>query len=962
MANKDSKIFNKLPFRKRAVKRIIPLGIAILTAFLCVVRSPAQAFLSNTNAIAQNPITATQLIEQGKQLYKAEKWLDAANIFQQAADAFSAQKNEMGQAMALSNLSLCFQKVGKWTEADRAITESLNLLRTGQNIANSTERLQILAQALNIQGSLQFGQGRSDLALTTWEEATKTFERISDRTGISRSLINQSLAMQSLGLYRRACGTLLQTLKVQQSNCQALTPNETATIVNQSIQKLSESHQIAALKNLGDVLRSLGNLEMSEAILTQTLKSLPIQEAPSEFLISLGNTKVALSKKYKYFKDEEKAKSESEKALDSYQEAISTSSSPSTQLRAKLNLLSLLIDIKPETDTSDLIKQIQTQVTQLPLSREAIDARIDLAQSLTCLRLKKDSNKSQSQGQYLSPFTRLCSDSDSQVKADNLVSAPEWAEIGKILAEASRNAQSLGDARSQSYALGELGELYEINQQWSSATELTKEALHLAQSHQVWDIAYRWQWQLGRLSIKEKGDIQRAIALYEEAVKTLDSLRLDLKGLNSEVQFSFRDNVEPIYRELVTLLLPPDENNPSQENLKKAIYFIDSLQVAELENFFQCVLRNNYIVRNRQPNPLINSTERLLDRINQVIGENSHAALIYPIVLEKHLAVIMKLPGSDNLLYHQTKIDKKLVEEKLDAIRNQTLTNPNFSEEDDKGLLVEVYSWLIEPFRKYLPPERINTIVFVLDGFLRNMPMAALHDGEEFLVKSYAMSLVPSIQLLKFEASPPKQVKALVGGLSAKREDLGFVNTITNAPQEIEIIEENLKNPKPTILREQQFTSKAFQERIKSSVFNLIHLATHGRFSSDIQKTIILTASQDPLRLNELEGLLRGREQSRPDDLWLFVLSACETAKGDDRAVLGIAGVAVKSGAQSTLATLWLADDSPTKEFMDKFYEALFKDKTSKAEALRRAQIYLLENKRYVPSTWATFVLVGNWL
>ncbi|WP_144031270.1 hypothetical protein [Trichormus azollae] len=53
--------------------------------------------------------------------------------------------------------------------------------------------------------------------------------------------------------------------------------------------------------------------------------------------------------------------------------------------------------------------------------------------------------------------------------------------------------------RSQSFVLGNLAHLYELTQQWSIAQNLTDKALNLSQSIQAEDIAYLWQWQMGRI-------------------------------------------------------------------------------------------------------------------------------------------------------------------------------------------------------------------------------------------------------------------------------------------------------------------------------------------------------------------------------------------------------------------------------------------------------------------------------
>jgi CHAT domain-containing protein len=140
----------------------------------------------------------------------------------------------------------------------------------------------------------------------------------------------------------------------------------------------------------------------------------------------------------------------------------------------------------------------------------------------------------------------------------------------------------------------------------------------------------------------------------------------------------------------------------------------------------------------------------------------------------------------------------------------------------------------------------------------------------------------------------------------------------------------------------------------------VVHIATHGQFSSNAEKTFILDWNGQ-INVRDLDGLLRVTDRKRPIEL--LVLSACETVVGDSRAALGLAGVAVRAGARSTLATLWQVSDESTALFMSEFYSELAKSRNvNKAEALRRAQVKLLQNSKYQhPYFWAPYVLVGNW-
>jgi len=156
-----------------------------------------------------------------------------------------------------------------------------------------------------------------------------------------------------------------------------------------------------------------------------------------------------------------------------------------------------------------------------------------------------------------------------------------------------------------------------------------------------------------------------------------------------------------------------------------------------------------------------------------------------------------------------------------------------------------------------------------------------------------------------------------------------------------------------------QFTKTNLQQEVNSDAFSIVHLATHGRFSSNPEDTYIL-AYNELLRAQDLNNLLRGSNSSKAIEL--LVLSACQTAEGDKRATLGLAGLAVRAGARSTLATLWQVSDESTVKLMEQFYNQLNEPGVTKAEALHRAQQALLNDQKYQnPSSWAPYVLVGNW-
>src|SRR5690606_23254109 len=118
--------------------------------------------------------------------------------------------------------------------------------------------------------------------------------------------------------------------------------------------------------------------------------------------------------------------------------------------------------------------------------------------------------------------------------------------------------------------------------------------------------------------------------------------------------------------------------------------------------------------------------------------------------------------------------------------------------------------------------------------------------------------------------------------------------------------------------------------------FSVVHIASHGQFTSDPRESFLLTFD-GRLNINGLERLIEpSRFRDRPVEL--LTLSACTTAAGDDRAALGLAGIAVKAGARSALASLWFINDEASAELVAGFYDALAEPGATKAGALQTAQ------------------------
>jgi CHAT domain-containing protein len=849
--------------------------------------------LNSAWVMAQNsPLEQEQ---QGKELYQTYQYQQAIEIWQQAIQAYQKQNDQISQARVLSNLALAYQQRGEWEKAEQAIATSLNLI---DSATISSGKLPILAQILNNQGLIQFAKGQPENARETWEKASKIYQKIPDQIGYLRSQVNQAKALHSLGLHPRACNILFQALEIESTIC-STTDLDLEKISDQTQKLLQEKLEIldrkihpvafSAWYTLAEELRDTELLEASQTILKEILLRATSSEEKATVFLSLG--KIAYHQK-KY-----------QEALNWYQKADKEAIQPLTEVLVLLSQLELFKNTQQWSNIPSLVANIYPKIAQLTPSQDTIYAQINFVSNLRLIK---------------------------QIKPD--LDLPSWLELAKISANTVQQAKIIGSPRTEAYALGNLGTIYEQTKQLDIAQKLTEQALLISQSLNTPEITYHWLWQLGRI-LEKNGNPQKAIPIYTEAVSTLESIKQDLVAVNQDIQFSFALEVEPVYRELVSLLLQSDTNgNIPQENLRQARDIIESLQLAELDNFLQetCL--------KAQPKPI--------DKIDQ------QAAVIYPIILPDRLEIILSLPHQPLKRYVSNVPETQL---KSTALKlRQTLVIR--SRRDFYEPAKTIYQWLISPLEQDLENSQVKTLVFVLDGALRNIPIATLYDGKQYLIEKYETAITPGLQLLNPQPLKTTSLYTLGAGLTEARE--GF-SPLFHVNEELKIIQKNVNSK---ILLNKAFTVPFFKKVLLDNSFPIVHIATHGQFSSNFEKTFLL-AWDGKINIRQLDTILKGKSNSQNGVIELLILSACETATGDERAALGLAGMAVRSGARSTIATLWSVNDEASTELMKTFYQSLAVGKKTKSQSLREAKLNLLSNAKYRhPFYWSAYVLLGNWL
>ena len=273
-----------------------------------------------------------------------------------------------------------------------------------------------------------------------------------------------------------------------------------------------------------------------------------------------------------------------------------------------------------------------------------------------------------------------------------------------------------------------------------------------------------------------------------------------------------------------------------------------------------------------------------------------------------------------------------------------------------RPLAQTLYRWLIQPLESELIAHEIDTLLFSMDAGLRQIPIAALHDGEQFLMEKYNLGLIPSLNLTDTRYRSLQGDRVLAMGMSefAELAPLPAVPlelaTIVGVPESRADFarKSQLQTPSTAtdglwpgeVFLNEEFTLENLIGQRQQQHHHILHLATHARFDRSDSEGAYIQFWDERLSLDELRQV----GGFAPPVVDLLVLSACQTAVGNETSEMGIAGLAVRAGVKSVLASLWSVSDLGTLAMMSQFYGDL-RQSPIKAEALRQAQLALLRGE-----------------
>ena len=499
---------------------------------------------------------------------------------------------------------------------------------------------------------------------------------------------------------------------------------------------------------------------------------------------------------------------------------------------------------------------------------------------------------------------------------------------------AQTDADTLHNTRLAALAQGGLGHLDERAGRPAEAARMTGEAQFSAQQAAAGDLMFRLDWQQARIAAQQ-GNIEAALASYRRAVAGLQAVRHDIPVQYRDGRSSYRVTFGPLYHEFADLLLrrAASDSAHAAELRLEAREAIEALKESELQDYFRDSCIADFKAR---------------QKAIETIAPGS--AVLYPITLPDRLELLLSfgqdqlqftVPVSEAVLAGEAKRFRELLEKRT---TNEYLVPAR-----------QLYDQLIRPIDAALAAHHIDTLVIVPDTVLRIVPFAALHDGHHFLIERYATAIAPSLRLIDPKSLTGGSSSALIVGISQGEQGFPPLPQVPREVAGVHAIEGG------TTLLDNAFTEASFSAQLKSEPYTVVHMASHAEFNPDPKQTFVL-AHNGKLTMDDLETDIKYNAR-RETALELLVLSACETASGDDRAALGLAGVALKAGARSAVASLWYVSDQASGELIIDFYRELRPGRLSKAQALQAAQRKLIAEQRFShPAYWAPFLLIGNWL
>ncbi|NEQ52973.1 MAG: CHAT domain-containing protein, partial [Leptolyngbya sp. SIO3F4] len=377
------------------------------------------------------------------------------------------------------------------------------------------------------------------------------------------------------------------------------------------------------------------------------------------------------------------------------------------------------------------------------------------------------------------------------------------------------------------------------------------------------------------------------------------------------------------------LIVAPTYAMPQELTLSQKVVNMERRLETEYETYFGADLAEV----TQPPEEIAVTLARLSEETNTT------PAVLWAIPREDHLHLVLITPNGEPIVRDLYDVPRELLD-KTTAQFQRHISRP--SSNAYMPAARKLYDWLIGPYEKeFLEPAGIDTLLVCFGDGLRGLALPALHDGKQFLVEKYSTTRIPAFNLIDTNYDPIEPGNLLAMGAS-EFTDLAPLPAVpvelSNITWQLRTAERSDRNWQGRSLLNQSFTLDNFNTLLGRQSYDIVHLATHAEFKPGHPDNSYIQLWDQRLTLEEMNNL-----NWQLPDLELLVLSACETAVGDSNAELGFAGLALRAGVKSAVASLWDVSDAGTLALMSEFYHQI-PQSTTKAKALRQAQLNLLRD------------------